>query len=112
MTWVVSHGSDALGSYQHLDEETIESTSPEDLSTANILSQERVECTIRQGSINKEPGTYHRCASILRTHRAVILTLSLTLVVPSSAYFSASEIGSTLANQYGNILGSLYGGSP
>ncbi len=54
---------------------------------------------------------YHRWASIRRTHFAVIFSLSRTLIVGISLYFSCSEIGRMLANQYGNNAGSS-GGEP
>lgn len=52
---------------------------------------------------------YHLCDSMRRTHDAVILSRSRTVVMLSSLYFSSSTNGSTAANQKGNVAGSLGG---
>lgn len=55
--------------------------------------------------------SHHSMFSNFLTQRAVVFSRSRTLVRGKSAYFSSSEIGRTLANQYGNRAGSD-GGSP
>lgn len=62
----------------------------------------RSRATGEKGRITKtwESGAaHHRCASILRTHRAVIFNRSRTRVVGISLYFSSSAMGRMLANQ-------------
>lgn len=58
---------------------------------------------------NGKIGTYHLAASSRWIHRAIIFNLSLTLVAGRRRYFSDSEIGNTLASQYGKVAGSLGG---
>lgn len=62
----------------------------------------RSRATGEKGRITRmwESGAaHHRCASILRTHRAVIFNRSRTRVVGISLYFSSSAMGRMLANQ-------------
>ena len=49
--------------------------------------------------VEREKGAYHRTASSLWIHRAVIFSRSRTLLVGTSEYFSSSAMGRTLANQ-------------
>ena len=80
--------------------------SSDDVDSVSTLS---IQPLVRHGSV---PGhgievetwknwrvTYHCCASIRRTHRAAIFSLSLTLIDGNNLYFSSSEMGKMLANQ-------------
>lgn len=65
-------------------------------------SRGRSRATGREGRTRGMWGAsdaHHRCASILRTHRAVIFNRSRTRVVGISLYFSSSAMGRILANQ-------------
>ena len=98
--------------------ETFSSSSESNDSVSSLdggLSSESEQTLVeheRQGweASGKWGLSYQFRASKPRTHRAVIFSRSLTLVVGNSLYFSSSSIGKMLASQYGKRAGSSGGG--